>query len=119
MVKDQCPYEAEHEIDPASMGYLRIDPNNNNFMQVPETLIERYLRERPMVVNIATDDSFDFYGGGVHLMTDCKPENMHSMLLVGSGREDGQLYWILRNSFGKYSFVTVFLLFFSRVECSV
>lgn len=55
---------------------------------------------RPIVVNVAVDGVLHQYGGGVNELTDCVITRVQSMLLIGSGREDGQEYWLFGNSHG-------------------
>lgn len=52
-----------------------------------------------MVINVAVGDKFAQHGGGVDDLIECSTENMHAMLLIGSGREDGKEYWLVRNSY--------------------
>lgn len=97
--EDECPYEEEQiKNHPQSMGYLRVE--EQNFKHVKLSEVEQTLKERPMVVNVAISDQFNEYGGGVAEENNCNEENMHSMLLIGSGREDGKEYWLIRNSHG-------------------
>lgn len=97
--EDECPYEEEQiKNHTQSMGYLRV--GEQNFKHVKLSEVEETLKERPMVVNVAYADSFNEYGGGVAEEIDCDDSNMHSMLLIGSGREDGKEYWLIRNSHG-------------------
>lgn len=53
----------------------------------------------PLYMSIRADpDIFMDYGGGVDMELNCTAR--HAMLLVGSGKEDDQEYWLLRNTFG-------------------
>lgn len=97
--EDQCPYEFDQiEDNPAIAGYIRV--GEQNFRGVRIELVELFLRVKPMVVNVAVNDVFHQYGGGVSELKDCVKTRVHSMLLIGSGREDGQEYWLFRNSHG-------------------
>lgn len=54
----------------------------------------------PLDVSITTDmDKFSDYAGGVD-KGGRSDDQYHSMTLIGSGRENGIDYWLLRNSFG-------------------
>lgn len=97
--EDECPYEPEQiENNPQSMGYLRVGEQKFNFVSIKNA--ESVLKDKPMVTNIEIPTSFSEYGGGIDTDTDCQPESVHSMLLVGHGREDNQEYWLIRNSHG-------------------
>nr|CAD7420630.1 unnamed protein product [Timema poppensis] len=51
----------------------------------------------------ASQDSFDFYDGGIYNEEACTndPYNLdHAMLVVGYGTENGQDYWLIKNSWG-------------------
>jgi cathepsin L len=49
----------------------------------------------------ATPRTFEFYSGGIYNDKKCDPNDLtHAMLLVGYGTENGQDYWLLKNSWG-------------------
>lgn len=92
--EDQCPYE---EGTPAhKMGYLRVQ--DSGYQDVPLAIVDHFLAKSPLVVNIFCYEGFSEYGGGVANPTNCDPNRAHSVLIVGSGREDGEEYWLMRNS---------------------
>lgn len=92
-----CPYHLDE--DPSVMGYLK-SKSEAGMINVLLPDLEEYLHKTPMVFNFCSYNGFLEYGGGVD-----KPDNIcdqklgHSMLLVGMGRQDGQDYWLLRNSY--------------------
>eukprot|EP00998_Keelungia_sp_KM082_P010747 NODE_694_length_1706_cov_14.322989_g684_i0.p1 GENE.NODE_694_length_1706_cov_14.322989_g684_i0~~NODE_694_length_1706_cov_14.322989_g684_i0.p1 ORF type:complete len:559 (-),score=118.31 NODE_694_length_1706_cov_14.322989_g684_i0:29-1651(-) len=60
----------------------------------------------PLAVSIdASHDSFAFYKSGVYYEPKCgnKPDDLdHAVMAVGYGTEDGQDYWIVKNSWSQY-----------------
>lgn len=92
----QCPYSDSVNFN--SMGYLR--PRDRGFISIPVSDIEDFLRQTPIGMYIHTNEEFYDYGGGVDKAKGCRDSgSVHAMLLVGSGRQDGQNYWLFRNSF--------------------
>ena len=45
-------------------------------------------------------ETFMRYSGGIYYEPRCSSETNHAALLVGYGSEEGQDYWIIKNSFG-------------------
>lgn len=56
--------------------------------------------QQPVSVGLNQPEDMLNYGGGVY-DGDCTSEINHGMLLTGYGEEEGNPYWILRNSLGK------------------
>lgn len=84
-----------------SMGSIRL--NLTHISIIPRELFEEYLEFSPILISLHSFDEFDEYGGGVYDGRACEYDHIdsgHSILLVGHGREDGEEYWLLRNSFG-------------------
>jgi hypothetical protein len=96
-VENACPYGPD--LDMEYMGYMRA--NLDEVTSVDVKFLEDWLEQTPLIVNIFAGVKFDFYGGGVYDGKDCKNITNHVMLLIGHGREDGEEYWLLRNSFGR------------------
>ncbi|KAH9524482.1 hypothetical protein Btru_054690 [Bulinus truncatus] len=69
-----------------------------------EALQQAAVEIGPISVAIDADhDSFQFYKSGVYYEPECNngPSDLdHAVLVVGYGTEDGQDYWLIKNSWG-------------------
>jgi cathepsin L len=99
-----CGQNATRRDEPPTArfkGFADIKKRDN------EALMEAVYKHGPVAVSIdAAHESFRFYSEGVFTSKDCKidPDDMdHAVLLVGYGTtEDGQDYWLIRNSWSTY-----------------
>lgn len=92
----KCPFKAGDPTD--SFGYLR-PTQDEGFTSVPLVYIGPYLNHNPFVINIHVNRYFSEYSGGVDMMDSWQDfGQLHSVLVVGSGRQDGDTYWLIRNS---------------------
>lgn len=70
------------------------------------TLAQASAQRGPIQVAIdASRPTFSFYASGVYYDEQCKngPDDLdHSVLLVGYGNENGQDYWLVKNSWSTY-----------------
>lgn len=92
----QCPFTNDRPR--SEMGSIRIpSPGWNEF---PIDEIETYLQRSPVLIGMKLNNEFLEYGGGVDLGLGCSEEvGLHAALIIGSGRQDGEEYWLIRNSF--------------------
>lgn len=95
-----CPYDP-HEWDHA--GYKRpiISRYTTAVNMAMWPLVLKH--SGPIIVSVRIPRDFQFYGGLVHNGDNCAltPDGfVHAMLLVGHGIDEGQEYWLLRNSHG-------------------
>ncbi|TOF88153.1 hypothetical protein CGJ15_24830, partial [Vibrio parahaemolyticus] len=96
------PYEARdgrcrfktNDIAATCTGYVDIDYYNE------EALAQAVADVGPISVAIdASWWSFQFYESGVYYESSCDPEYLdHAVLVVGYGTEDGEDYWLVKNS---------------------
>lgn len=94
-----CEYD-EHR-SPYEMGSLRVSAPELQLIDIGE--VERQIKKgMPVIGTVITNPNFRFYGGGVDSMEGCNSRRvgLHAMLIVGSGREDGNEYWLFKNSYG-------------------
>lgn len=95
------PYEASDDTcrQDASKGVFEL----SGFADVPQNStqeLENAVALGPVSVAIEADQfSFQLYSGGV-ISKGCGTNLDHGVLVVGYGSENGQDYWILKNSWG-------------------
>jgi len=102
--EDGYPYEATEgscRFKRSTIGAL-----DTGFMDLPqgdeEKLKEAVGTVGPVSVAIdASHESFQFYSTGVYSEPQCSSEELdHGVLVVGYGTEDGQDFWLVKNSWG-------------------
>uniref|UniRef100_A0A6G1SHR5 Cathepsin L-like proteinase n=1 Tax=Aceria tosichella TaxID=561515 RepID=A0A6G1SHR5_9ACAR len=96
MSQTQCPYSNSMNLD--TTGFIRMD--FGAWLQVPIESWPDLLAESPLFVLMGVGPDFAQYGGGVVDGTGCPEIVNHAMVIVGHGRQDGQEYWLMRNSHG-------------------
>lgn len=97
--ESECPFEFDRNVESDSVGFMRLD--RPDLYAIPYINYENQLKYGPILVTVRVDDAFPDYGGGVDLNENCEQKkNLHAMLIVGSGRENGYEYWLMRNSYG-------------------
>lgn len=93
----KCPFGAGVEHKSSAYNLVVHEPGLE-LVQLKD--LEKTLEESPIIIAVKVNDKFYDYGGGVDENLDCrKGDGLHSMLIVGHGREDGKGYWLLRNSY--------------------
>jgi len=78
----------------AVMGYRRVQPGD-------EQALMEAVAQQPVSIGIEAERSqaFQMYKSGV-MSGVCGTKPNHGVLLVGYGKEDGQDYWLVQNSWG-------------------
>lgn len=97
--KDTCPYDPS---TPASqMGFVRFEGKG----WVPRLVweIEEELKHSPFIINLKHMPGFTEFGDGLVDGKTCNDDGyLHSVVIIGSGRQDGEEYWLIRNSWSQF-----------------
>ena len=105
--EESYPYEAEDErrckfkkadIGATCTGFVKIKKDNC------EELRNAVATVGPISVGMdASGRSFQLYKSGIYQPRKCSSKQLdHGVLVVGYGREEGERYWIIKNSWGKH-----------------
>ena len=87
-----CLYEASQATNVTVSSYVDVTPSNPSQMMAA-------LNTQPLAVAIEADKMvFQTYHSGVLTSSKCGTNLDHAVLAVGYGTEDGQDYWLLKNS---------------------
>ncbi|KAJ8934794.1 hypothetical protein NQ318_002350 [Aromia moschata] len=97
----ECRYNVNANVT-STKGYAVIENGNEEFLKAAVATVG------PISVGIdASVRSFHLYAGGIYYEETCSsgandPETEldHAVLVVGYGTEDGQDYWLVKNSWG-------------------
>lgn len=96
-VQDTCPFD---DADYAKKQPYPLMPELKGWRVFQEMAAwHKWLPKSPVIVGINMPGDFLAYGGGIHDGSDCVPGMVHAMLLVGSGTQDGQPFWLIKNTF--------------------
>lgn len=99
------PYEAEDET--CHFKRYNVGADDTGFVDVTEgdekALKVAVATVGPVSIAIdASHSSFQMYRTGVYVEPECSSEQLdHGVLIVGYGTEDGQDYWLVKNSWGE------------------
>ncbi|KAJ8984257.1 hypothetical protein NQ317_007489 [Molorchus minor] len=91
----RCRYQVDGNVT-STNGYVYIAEGNE------EHLKEAIATKGPIAVAMdASFDSFSYYAGGIYYESSCSTYDLdHAVLAVGYGSENGEDYWIIKNSWG-------------------
>ncbi|XP_026758007.2 digestive cysteine proteinase 2-like [Galleria mellonella] len=77
------------------LGFTDVTPNSIVALKVA------LINHGPLSTSIDASGSFSFYSGGIFYDLSCTQTNLdHEVTLVGYGEENGDTYWIIKNSWG-------------------
>ena len=90
--KSSCAYESDSKTAVEVSTYKNVTANSPSQMKAA-------LAQQPLAVSIEADKRvFQTYKSGVLDSTKCGTKLDHAVLAVGYGTEDGQDYWLVKNS---------------------
>ena len=67
-----------------------------------ENMMQEIYQRGPIACGIAVPDSLEDYTGGIYCDTTGNVDIVHDISVVGYGEEDGQKFWLVRNSWGEH-----------------
>ena len=92
MKKGSCAYDESSTTAVTVSDYLAVTPNT-------PTQMKAALDKQPLAVSIEADKLvFQTYKSGVMSSTKCGTTLDHAVLAVGYGTENGEEYWLVKNS---------------------
>ncbi|XP_045505582.1 pro-cathepsin H-like [Colias croceus] len=111
VLKHGIPTEQEYDLYMAEDGYCHIENVTDTytirgFGLVPPNSVNamKYALYKygPLSVGVHAGDNMMMYSNGIFYEPDCnnRPQN-HGVVAVGYGVRDGDLYWIIKNSWGE------------------
>jgi len=89
---ETCKDSTVNKVETGVAGFNLVEPNS------VDALMEA-IQSGPVTISVDAT-TWSAYGKGVFQSSDCGAEINHAVTLVGYGEEDGQKYWIVRNSWG-------------------
>lgn len=90
----QCRYRSD-AVAARVNGYAYLTGPDENMMA------DMVYTQGPVSVGIDADGDFGYYQSGVYYNPNCEPNKYtHAVVVVGYGNENGQDYWLVKNSWG-------------------
>lgn len=95
------PYRAKVKTCKRAQGEIKVKTLAFKRVLVDRLEWEQLVAEQPILLEVHLPSDILSYQRGVHPGHNCDSRFAHGMLLVGHGRQDGQPYWLLKNSMGR------------------
>lgn len=100
-LEQEYPYKGKQaSVCKHEFGSIKVKVVEFTRIQVNRMEWEQILFEQPILLQVHLPSDIMSYHKGIHHGLNCDESKAHGMLLIGHGRENGQAYWILRNSMG-------------------
>jgi cathepsin L len=98
MAKEGTCHFKSRDVGATDIGFTDVTPHGDE-----DKLKEAVGTVGPVSIAIdASHESFQLYKDGVYDEPECSSEQLdHGVLVVGYGNEDGQDYWLVKNSWGE------------------
>uniref|UniRef100_A0A2P2HWT1 Cathepsin L1-like n=1 Tax=Hirondellea gigas TaxID=1518452 RepID=A0A2P2HWT1_9CRUS len=95
-IDEQCEFK-KSDVGADDTGFVDIKSGNERALKKAVATVG------PVSIAIdASQPSFQFYHNGVYNEPQCSPDNLdHGVLAVGYGSEDGEDFWIVKNSWSE------------------
>lgn len=96
----ECRYSSLCTVFPEDKEIVNpcVKVANQNEVNMQQSVYEN----GPLKISInASGLGFRLYDGGVYINPDCKTSTNHAVTITGYGVEDGQPYWMVKNSWGE------------------
>ncbi|KAJ8921567.1 hypothetical protein NQ315_010472 [Exocentrus adspersus] len=90
-VRGQCQMRTD-KVATRLSTYINIPQNEN-------ALLDAVANHGPVAVAVDAD-GYQYYAGGLYDDPSCKQEYNHGVVVVGYGTENGNAYWLVKNSWG-------------------
>jgi len=82
--------------------YLVYQVDEYGYFGGEEAMMQEIYQRGPIACGIAVPEALEEYTSGVYCDDTGDQEIVHDIEIVGYGEEDGQKYWLVRNSWGTY-----------------
>jgi len=82
--------------------YMTYGVDEFGHVEGEENMMQEIYQRGPIACDIAVPQALDDYTGGIYCDDTGDMDIVHVVSVVGYGVEDGQKYWLVRNSWGTH-----------------